>query len=124
MLEPRAHHEIVRNELAAVGHSDAVARAMKLIEQRYTEPLTVTTIARMAGRSHLTLRQEFRRAVGMSLRAYLTLVRMERARELLQASEKVEAVALQVGYRSKRQFIRQFKTHIGMLPSHFRRIDQ
>lgn len=37
-----------------------------------------------------------------------------------QASEKIEAVALQVGYRNKRQFIRQFKSHMGILPSHFR----
>jgi AraC-like DNA-binding protein len=107
-----------------VTHSNTAAQAMKLIEQHYAEPLTATRIARMAGRSVLALRQEFRSAVGMSLRDYLTLVRMERARELLHASEKVEAVALQVGYRSKRQFIRQFKSHIGMLPSDFRRLDQ
>jgi hypothetical protein len=50
-------------------------------------------------------------------------VRMERARALLKAGEKIEAVALQVGYRSKRQFIRQFKYHVGMLPSHFRHAD-
>jgi two-component system response regulator YesN len=110
MREPRTQH-------------DLPAHVMQLIEQRYADQLTTAKIARMMGRSPLVLRHEFSRAMGMSLRDYLTIVRLERAQELLQAREKVEAVALQVGYRSKRQFIRQFKSHVGMIPSDFRRLD-
>lgn len=115
MREPRTQHDIL---------PDLATRVIQLIEQHYADRLTATKIARMTGRSPLVLRQEFKRAMGMSLRDYLTVVRIERARRLLQASEKVEVVALQVGYRSKRQFIRQFKTYVGMIPSHFRRIER
>jgi AraC-like DNA-binding protein len=121
MREPRTDEVFLNTP--AFGHSELTAHVMKLIEQHYADHLTLTKIARMTGRSPLLVRHEFRRAAGMSLREYLTVVRMERAQALLKAGEKVEAVALQVGYRSKRQFIRQFKDHAGMLPSHFRQVD-
>ena len=121
MREPRTDE--VSLNAPAFGHSELTTHVMKLIEQHYADHLTLTKIARMTRRSPLLVRHEFRRAAGMSLREYLTVVRMERAQTLLQAGEKVEAVALQVGYRSKRQFIRQFKYHVGMLPSHFRQVD-
>lgn len=113
MREPRTRHEVL---------TDLAGHITNLIDDHYADRLTTTRIARMIGRSALVVRQEFKRAMGMSLRDYLTAVRIERAQHLLRASEKVEVVALQVGYRSKRQFIRQFKTHVGMIPSDFRRV--
>jgi AraC-like DNA-binding protein len=91
-----------------------------LIETHYAEPLTIERLARLMRRSPRGVRQECQRVLRMSLREYVTLVRMERAQQLLLAREKVEAVALTVGYKTKRQFIRQFKRHTGMVPSRFR----
>jgi AraC-like DNA-binding protein len=95
-------------------------RIAQVIEQRYGEHLTVETIARAAGDSSQRVRSAFRRETGVPLWQYLTAVRIRRAEELLLAGEKVEAVALMVGYTSKRQFLRQFKKHTGMSPTLFR----
>jgi AraC-like DNA-binding protein len=89
-----------------------------LIEQNYAEDLTNAKVARLSGRSPRDVRSDLRE-LGLSLRKYLTTIRMEHAQQLLH-HDKVEAVALMVGYKSKRQFIRQFKLHTGMVPSHFR----
>ena len=101
-------------------HADLVDDITTVMKQHYAERLTTAAIADRIGYSPLLVRHVFRNTVGMPLRSYLTEIRMERARQLLQASEKVEAVALLVGYRSKRQFIRQFKARVGVLPSVFR----
>jgi AraC-like DNA-binding protein len=89
-----------------------------LIEENYAEDLTNAKVARLIGRSPRDVRNELRE-LGLSLRKYLTTIRMEHAQQLLH-HDKVEAVAWMVGYKSKRQFIRQFKLHTGMVPSHFR----
>jgi AraC-like DNA-binding protein len=45
---------------------------------------------------------------------------MQRAAELLRRGERVEAVALLVGYKSKTNFYRQFKRHFGVTPAALR----
>jgi AraC-like DNA-binding protein len=47
----------------------------------------------------------------------VTRVRMERI-----GSEKVDAIALDVGYRSKKNFYRIFKSLTGLTPSAFRQL--
>jgi AraC-like DNA-binding protein len=57
---------------------------------------------------------------GCGIHAYLVRTRMQRADELLRRGEKVEAVALLVGYKSKTNFYRQFKRHFDVTPAAFR----
>lgn len=59
----------------------------------------------------------FRAETGTTVRGYLTQIRLERAAYLIARGEKIEAVALDVGYKSKNQFYRQFKRHYGMTPA-------
>jgi hypothetical protein len=63
----------------------------------------------------------FHHVVGVSVHAYVTRVRLARAAHLITANVKVEAVALAVGYRSKKNFYRQFLRHFGMTPEAYRR---
>ena len=58
----------------------------------------------------------FRQEVGTTVRNYLTLVRLEHAAALIHDGVKIEAVALTVGYRSKKNFYEQFKRHFGTTP--------
>jgi AraC-like DNA-binding protein len=46
--------------------------------------------------------------------------RVERASRAIRAGEKVEAVALEVGYRSKKNFFRQFRRRFGTTPAKYR----
>ena len=47
---------------------------------------------------------------------WLTGVRLDHALALIREGVKIEAVALLVGYRSKKNFYRQFKRRFGMTP--------
>jgi len=69
-----------------------------------------------AGSSTRQLATVFREELAMTAHDYLTRVRLRRALELIRRGEKIEAVSLLVGYRSKKNFYHHFKRHIGVTP--------
>ena len=56
----------------------------------------------------------------MSARAYVARTRIERAARAIRNGEKVKAVALEVGFRSKKNFYRQFRRRFGTAPAKYR----
>jgi transcriptional regulator GlxA family with amidase domain len=78
-------------------------------------------MARMVHMSPRQLTRVFRSSAGTTPAAYLTLVRVARARELLSTSgTSIERAAEESGFGSARQFRRVFEAHFGMPPSHWR----
>jgi transcriptional regulator GlxA family with amidase domain len=82
-------------------------------------------VAAMIARSGLPRRsfdRRFRAATGYSPREYVQALRMEEAKQLLEATrEPVEAVAAAVGYADARAFQRLFRRATGLTPSAYRR---
>ena len=66
------------------------------------------------------LTRQFTRRMGMSIHAYVTQCRLQRASKLIAEGYKIEAIALEVGYRSKKNFYRQFKHRFGQTPATYR----
>jgi YesN/AraC family two-component response regulator len=99
-----------------------VRRMLDRIEQSYSEPITLRSLAAELHRQSAYLGGMFRREVGMSVHQWLTTVRLERASVLIREGIKVEAVSLLVGYRSKKNFYRQFKRRFGTTPFAHRNI--
>ena len=63
----------------------------------------------------------FKRETGMSFIAYVTVVRMEKAAELLRGTEdKTYRIAEQTGYLDPNYFSYVFKKHFGVSPTKFR----
>jgi AraC-like DNA-binding protein len=116
--------QVAANDLqAAAGGSnvsDVVARAVRVIENRYAEPITIAQVAAAVGRTPKHLGTIFRRQTGLTVHKYLTRVRLRHAIGLIRDGEKIEAVSLLVGYRSKKNFYRHFKLHTGITPAGYR----
>ena len=120
----RFQHLIANDLEAAAGSvftSDIVTRAMRFIEHQYAQPITVARVARNVGRSNKHLGRVFRQHAGITVHEYVILVRLRHAVQLIRSGEKIEAVGLLVGYRSKKNFYRHFKSHMGMTPSAYRK---
>jgi transcriptional regulator GlxA family with amidase domain len=100
--------------------SPIVKRTKCIIDKRYADPLTLERVAEEVGRSKRQLANVFRQEIAMTLHEYLTHVRLRQALELIRNGEKIEAVSLLVGYRSKKNFYHHFKTHIGVTPLAYR----
>jgi YesN/AraC family two-component response regulator len=99
---------------------DIVARIAETIRVHYAEPITLRGLATCVGRNPNYIGQLFRERMGVSVRTYLTHCRITHAADLVRRGDKIEGVAMCVGYRSKTNFYRQFKRHFGMTPEHFR----
>jgi AraC-like DNA-binding protein len=94
--------------------------AKRIIDERYAESLTLASLAAEVGRSKRHLASVFLRDFRVSVHAYLTQVRMNRALALIREGQKIEVVSLLVGYRSKKNFYRNFNAHIGVTPMAYR----
>jgi AraC-like DNA-binding protein len=101
--------------------SPLVAQMLSFIEERYAEPLTLDVLAVALGRSKRYLATEFRQQTGQTVHGFLTQVRVYHAASLIRAGEKIEAISLLVGYRSKKNFYRHFREHLGVTPTAYRR---
>ncbi|KAF0813749.1 HTH-type transcriptional regulator CdhR [Andreprevotia sp. IGB-42] len=78
------------------------------------------SLERLAANLHITpahLHRLCRQHLGNAPAQQLFLLRMGRARELLQHGEKVSQVAQAVGYREVASFSRRFRQHYGVSPS-------
>jgi YesN/AraC family two-component response regulator len=90
------------------------------IHQHYTDRLNLATLARTLGRQAAYLGRLFRAEVGATVHDYVTSLRIEHGASQVKSGVKIEAVALCIGYRSKKNFYRQFKRRYGCTPEEYR----
>lgn len=86
----------------------------------YQEPLTLESLAQMAGLSVSHYSRLFKKYIGYSPIDYLTHLRMDRAKELLVLSDfKLKSIANSVGYTDEFYFSRIFKKIVGVSPREY-----
>ena len=107
----------VRTVSICYSRSALVDRALSLIESSYSDPLKYGHIGRALGCDPEHLESLFRRDTGESLHQHLRKIRVLKAVELVREGHKVEAVAYEVGFRSKSAFLRAFRDVLGSTPS-------
>jgi two-component system response regulator YesN len=101
-----------------------VRRILDVVEQSYAERITLNSLGKMIDRQSAYLGHLFRKEVGMTVRQWVTQVRLEHAAVLIREGVKIEAVSLIVGYRSKKNFYRQFRRRYATTPLEYGRMAQ
>ncbi|MEK4538008.1 bifunctional transcriptional activator/DNA repair enzyme AdaA [Peribacillus sp. FSL K6-1552] len=92
------------------------------IEQHYSEPLTLNTLADISHGSPYHLQRLFKRVKGLSPTEYIQQLRLEKAIRMLESSEQpVTEIGLAVGFSSTPYFITLFKKNTGYTPSGYRK---
>ncbi|MGD9530992.1 helix-turn-helix transcriptional regulator [Pseudonocardia sp.] len=92
--------------------------ARDLADRRYADPLDLDELAAVAGVSKYHFLRCFAAVYGHTPAAYLTQRRIERAQDLLRATNlTVTEVCGLVGYASLGSFSSRFRTLVGMSPS-------
>jgi len=101
-----------------------VEKACEYIRAHYQDPdLNQGQIAEVLAVSTSYISGVFKKAMGISMIQYITMVRMEKARELLlEESMNVKVVAEQTGYHDEYYFSRCFKKQYGLSPLQVRKI--
>lgn len=99
----------------------ALAYAVHLIQDDIAAPLDVEELARSLQMSTSHFIRTFKTQVGYSPLAYQTRLRIERAKDLLQATDlRVSEIAQRIGYQNPMYFSSTFKKHTGMTPLEYR----
>lgn len=104
--------------MAGGPQSDKLNRALQWLRHHYAEPVSIDTLAEVAGMSPSALHQHFRTVTGLSPLRYRTQLRVQEARRLMIARGLDAATAgFQVGYGSPSQFSREYARTMGLPPS-------
>jgi len=91
------------------------------ISRHYMEPLSLDGICRRFNISQTYLSRLFRKHKEMTFNDYLTVLRVERAKEIIAKNRdiKLKDVAQMVGYPDSSYFSKVFRQHVGCSPSQY-----
>jgi transcriptional regulator GlxA family with amidase domain len=94
---------------------DAILRVQHLLHAKREKKIDLKAMARVAKLSERTFLRRFHRATGFSPMEYLQLLRVERARELLERSVRsFDEIAFGLGYSDPGSFRRVFVSVMGL----------
>ncbi len=96
-----------------------VSGIRRLVQEQLSGRLSVGSIASQCHYNAVYLSRLFKEETGVSLQDYIIRKRMEKARELLCAGEKIGDVAAAVGYENCPHFSRAFKRIFGVSPKQY-----
>nr|WP_296156138.1 helix-turn-helix transcriptional regulator [uncultured Blautia sp.] len=115
-----AYRPLFKDEL----YRQYVAPIVKEIETHYSEELTAGNLSSLVYVTPQYLSRLFRRFLGCSVYEYLTMYRINRAKELLltDASMKIQDVAQACGFTDASHFIAMFRKSTGITPLDFRKM--
>lgn len=109
LLRPRRHDDA------------AVADAQAWLAENYAAPNPVARMVERSGLAERTFKRRFRVATGYAPIDYVQTLRVEEAKQLLEATEEpVDDVSVAVGYEDPTFFRRLFKRSTGVTPSRYR----
>ena len=111
-----------RSRFVAALSDKRIASALEKLHGNPQIPWTLEKLAQQVGISRAALAKRFKELVGQPMFEYLTALRIQRARELLQDTNlPMYEVASRVGYESDLSFTKTFKKHTGTTPTRFRK---
>ena len=100
----------------------AVAAAQAWAAEHYAHEAPVAQMVAAAGLAERTFTRRFQQATGMSPLDYVHHLRLEEAKQMLEAGEQsVESIAFDVGYRDASFYTRLFRRKVMMTPAQYRR---
>lgn len=102
--------------------SRRLTRVLEFVHAHVDANISLDAMAQEACLSRFHFARAFRLSTGLTPVAYVTAVRVARAKELLQqTSLTIEAIALALNFSCSSNFVRTFKREVGVTPSGYRR---
>ena len=101
--------------------SETVAKVTGYLEENYSKDISLLDIARFAGMTTSYLCRLFKKEMNTTVNAYLTRVRIEKSKELLETDESIADVAKKCGFSDQSYFTKVFRQTEGMTPLKYRK---
>jgi len=115
---------VKEDSIQAILQIKRLASAIKFINERYKERLSVDEIASVARLSKSQFHRNFKQAFGSSPLEYQKKLKLKEAQSLLLLSDKnISEITEEAGYGDQFHFSRIFKKQFGVSPLKFRQIN-
>lgn len=99
-----------------------ISKVLSFIHQHISEPLSLDDIARQSCWSRWQLQRVFQTETGMAVATYVRELKLSQAAErLIDTSDRVIDIALELGFSSEISFSRSFKQVFGLSPRAYRK---
>jgi AraC family transcriptional activator FtrA len=100
----------------------SLSALMDKMRRRLGEPLRIAELAQLAAMSERTFMRRFQAATGMSPADWITRMRVDRARELLESTAlSVDLIAARTGLGTSTTLRHHFRRKVGVSPVEYRR---
>ncbi len=111
-----------QENIGSIKYSHVINRAEKYIAENFCDPnISLISVAKYVGLSSAHFSTVFSQSTGRSFINYLTVMRIEKAKELLcQTGMKLSAIAMEIGYNEPNYFSHVFRKLEGITPKEFR----
>ena len=101
--------------------TEFVKRICRYIEQHLDEPVTLRTLGDVFGLSPFHLQRTFKKALGITPKAYADSCRMGLLKHNLRTGKSVTNALYDAGYSSSSRLYERTASHLGMTPDKYRR---
>ena len=98
-----------------------VDAAKEYIKNNYSKDISLDDVSRTVNISPYYFSKIFKNETGEGFVEYLTKIRMDRAKELLETTEySMKEICSMVGYADPNYFSRSFKKNVGVTPTEYK----
>ncbi|MCI9622545.1 MAG: AraC family transcriptional regulator [Lachnospiraceae bacterium] len=103
-------------------YSEEIENACTFMSEHFAEHITLETLCKCSGLSKSTLLRAFTKSKGVTPYRYLQIIRIGKAKELLEKGVSPVDAAIQTGFSDQSHFSNFFHMFIGLSPAAYRRI--
>lgn len=104
------------------GDESVISSIMRYMQEHLSEEISLSVLAEVFHLNAQYISQHFKNEIGVGFLAYLTNIRIEKAKKLLlSTSLSVTEISENIGYCDYRVFTKVFKKTEGITPTQFRR---
>ena len=113
--------DILYLAIDGIGENSKISFAKNYIEQNYNKEIAIAELANEMGYSTPHLINKFKAYYGTTPKAFISQIRISKAKELLLTTDKLSReIAYFLGFSDALYFIRFFKKYTGVTPKQFR----
>ncbi len=118
-----AHLHITSGKKIQNERFEKIQRSVDYINKNFTNPyLTLSEIAKISDMSEVYFRRIFKERFECSPLDYISRLRLDKAKLLLEGGYSVKEVAVLSGFNSYSYFTQFFKTNVGIYPAAYKRM--
>lgn len=100
-----------------------IRKAKKYIEENYMKNIKLEDIGEYIGFNPSYFSSRFKKETGNSFIEYLSMVRIDKAKELLKESDlKIQDISYMIGYNDPKYFTKIFVKYSGLKPKEYRKL--